>query len=417
MPSKYVYERPWLYERQRQAIFDALDGFGVPARMALIEASTKAGKTAGCMAWLFERAILDRTGGNHWWVAPVYPQAKIAYRRYKRGLPKGMFRANEQELTLTLPNDAVMWFKSGEKPDNLYGEDVLSAVIDEASRVREEAWHAIRSTLTATRGPMRAIGNVKGRKNWFYQLSRRAQQGERGLSYSKLTAYDAAAGGVISLDEIEEAKRDLPDHIWRELYLAEPSDDGGNPFGLGHIDACIRPMSGKPPVAIGIDLAQSIDFTVVVGLDEDGNVCGFERWNKEAWSQTEAKILQIVRSTPSLMDATGVGKPVWERCAATAPHIHPYTFTSKTKQQAMGALALAVQGHEVGFPEGKIADEMREFEYVSKPTGVTYSAPVGFHDDCVTALALAWLRYQEVRPLRSSSAAVLSASPWFGRGH
>ena len=29
-----------------------------------------------------------------------------------------------------------------------------------------EAWHALRSTLTATQGPVRIIGNVSGRRNW-----------------------------------------------------------------------------------------------------------------------------------------------------------------------------------------------------------------------------------------------------------
>jgi hypothetical protein len=29
----------------------------------------------------------------------------------------------------------------------------------------------------------------------------------------------------------------LPEHVFRELYLAEPSDDEGNPFGLEAIAA------------------------------------------------------------------------------------------------------------------------------------------------------------------------------------
>jgi hypothetical protein len=31
--------------------------------------------------------------------------------------------------------------------------------------MKEDAWTAIQSTLTATRGPVRIIGNVKGKKN------------------------------------------------------------------------------------------------------------------------------------------------------------------------------------------------------------------------------------------------------------
>ena len=56
----------------------------------------------------------------------------------------------------------MLWFKGADKPDALYGEDVYAAVIDEASRCKEEAWHAVRSTLTATRGPIRIIGSGLG---------------------------------------------------------------------------------------------------------------------------------------------------------------------------------------------------------------------------------------------------------------
>src|SRR5207302_1736063 len=129
------------------------------------------------------------------------------------------------QLRITLANGAVLWFKSAEKPDNLYGEDVYAAVVDEASRVREEAWHAVRSTLTATRGPIRIIGNVKGRKNWAYRMARRAESGEPGMHYARITAADAVQAGVLDAAEIEDARATLPESVFRELYEAEPSDD------------------------------------------------------------------------------------------------------------------------------------------------------------------------------------------------
>ena len=143
-----------------------------------------------------EKALAGREGNSFWWVAPVYGQAKMAYRRTKRGLPQQIYSSNESELTITLPNGAVIAFKSGEKADTLYGDDVYGAVIDEATRVREESWHAVRSTLTATRGSVRIIGNVKGRRNWAYRLARLAESGEPDWHYAKLTAYDAVDGGV-----------------------------------------------------------------------------------------------------------------------------------------------------------------------------------------------------------------------------
>jgi len=215
-----VYSRPYIYPAQEQAIFHG-------KRYGLIEASTKTGKTIGCIIWLAEQAMMGRVGNNYWWVAPIFPQAKIAFRRLKRGLPREYYIANESEMSLTLVNGAVIWFKGADKPDSLYGEDVHAAVVDEASRVKEEAWYAVRSTLTATRGKVRIIGNVKGRKNWFYGLCRRAQSGDDDYHYSKITAYDAAEAGILSLEEVEDAKRTLPDAVFRELYLAEASDDGG----------------------------------------------------------------------------------------------------------------------------------------------------------------------------------------------
>ena len=213
-----------------------------------------------------------KQGQTFWWISPVYPQAKIAFRRLKRGLPDNLFRVNESELTVTLANGSIIAFKSAEKPDNLYGEDVYAAVMDEATRIREEAWHAVRSTLTATRGFIRIIGNVKGRRNWAYALARKAEGGERGWQYSKLTSNDAIEAGIVAQDEVDQARRQLPEAVFKELYMAEPSDDGGNPFGQEAIRKCIGDISGKTPTVYGVDLAKSVDWTVCIGLDEDGEI-------------------------------------------------------------------------------------------------------------------------------------------------
>src|SRR5215472_6805145 len=129
---EFEYRRPWMYPKQLAAIFNPFDHRGKPARYSLIEAGTKTGKTIGCLTWLFEKALGGKPGQNFWWVAPVYPQAEIAFRRAKRGLPKQLIKCNNADLTIELlGRETFMWFKSGEKPDNLYGEDVWAAVMDE----------------------------------------------------------------------------------------------------------------------------------------------------------------------------------------------------------------------------------------------------------------------------------------------
>jgi len=402
MPTA-IYTRPQLYDLQRQFI-DA------PQRYAVIEAATKAGKTVGCLVWITEKAMAGKEGQNYWWVAPVYPQAEIAFKRLKRFLPRSVYRANESKLSLELANGAIIAFKSGEKPDNLYGEDVYAAVIDEATRVREEAWHAIRSTLTATGGPVRIIGNVKGSRNWAYRMAVQAKQGFPQMRHFKITAYDAADGladlkrdgkipetlSIITRDEIEDAKGQLPDHVFRELYLAEPSDDEGNPFGMDAIRACMEPMSTADPVAWGWDLAKAHDWTVGVALDARGKVCRFERW-QATWRATISDIKHITRSVAALVDSTGVGDPVLEQLQGSTGGVSNFAgfvFSNSSKQKLMEGLALAIHQREIGFPDGPITNELLAFEYQvlmtnGRVTGVRYSAPEGMYDDCVCALALA----------------------------
>lgn len=349
--------------------------------------------TAGCIIWITEQALSGRPGWNYWWVAPVSVQAEIAFRRCLRALPRDMAQANISLKTITLLNGAVIWFKSGDKPNSLYGDDVYAAVIDEASRFKEEAYHAVRSTLTATRGPIRVIGNVKGRRNWFFHLARRAQAGESPeLGYHKITAIDAVAANVLNADEIEDARRNLPDRVFRELYLAEPSDDGGNPFGFAAIRACVKPLSKRPPVVWGWDLAKSVDWTVGIGLDAFGDCCRFERFQLP-WNATMERISALTGRTPALIDSTGVGDPVVELLQKRpGSKVEGFKFTAPSKQMLMEGLAVAIQSQKISFPDGKacpMIHELEQFEYEYTRTGVRYSAPEGFHDDCVIALGLA----------------------------
>ena len=375
------YRRPALYAKQEAAIFS-------PERYSVIEGSTKCGKTVACIAWILEQAMQGRPGQAFWWVSPAYSQAKIAYRRLKRGLPQSLYASNESELTITLANGSVISFRSAEKPDNLYGEDVYSAVLDEATRMREEAWFAIRTTLTATRGKIRIIGNVKGRRNWAYQLARRAEGGEPGWHYAKLTAADAVEAGIVAEDEVAQAQRQLPEAVFRELYFAEPSDDGGNPFGQEAIRRCIGDISGKPPVVYGVDLAKSVDWTVAIGLDEDGAVCRFDRY-QWPWEETVRRLTQEIGVVPAVVDSTGVGDPIVERLQRGLSSVQGYHFSSSSKQKLMEGLAVAIQTREVRYPQGPIVAELDIFAFEYTRTGVRYSAPDGTHDDCVMALALA----------------------------
>jgi hypothetical protein len=186
---------------------------------------------------------------------------RLAWRLYGLPLQSLGASANRSDLVITMPNQARWVFKTAEKPDLLYGEKVWTLVIDEASRCRDEAIHACWSTMTVTRGPIRMIGNVRGRHNLHYQWSRKGESGEPGFAYHRITADDAVTAGVFRREDVEAARSALPHAVFRELYYCEPSDDGANPFGLTHIAECVRRCGGQlspGPVRVwGFDYARN----------------------------------------------------------------------------------------------------------------------------------------------------------------
>lgn len=377
---------PDMYPRQREALMH-------PARYVFIEGSTKSGKTAGCMTWQMAQ-VLSRRPGVHWWVAPIYSQAKIAFKRILKDYDgTGIFaRVDNSGLSIDFVNGATWSFKSADNDDALYGEELQSAVIDEASRCKEGTWAAVRSTTTTTQAPIRAIGNVRGRKNWHYVQCRKAEAGEPGYHYAKLTAQDAVDGGILDPSELEQAQRDLSHEVYRELYFCEPSEEAYNPFGYAAIDACTADgLSRHPPVVYGLDLARKADWTVLVGLDQYGHVSRFWRHQGGTWNELVDAIVGQVGDVPVHVDATGVGDVVVEQLRMRGVNVRPFVFTASSKQDLMQSLRIALAESRIKYPDGPIRSELECFEYSMGAGGrVSYSAPSGMHDDCVCALALAW---------------------------
>ena len=404
-PGPSVYQRPPLYPKQEQAIF-------CPERYAIIEASTKSGKSAGCFCWLFEKALQAPVrGARFYWVAPWYKTARIMFDRAteKMGLPPSLYESNKSEVSIRLKrNGAVIEFRSAEKPDALYGDDVYAAVIDEVTRARQESFVAVRTTLTATQGPLRMIGNVTDRKNFAYHLARRAEAGEPNWHYAKLTAWDAVEAGVLAREEIEDAQRLLAPDVFAALYMAEAAEDGTCPFRPN-----FRPLSTKPPVAWGWDLGKSVDWTWGIGLDEDGAVCRSERWQRKPWPVTFRAIVGLTAGAPAMVDATGLGDPAVESIQAHARELmgtanfEGFVFTMPSKQTIMEQMGIGFESDRLWLvdcaclspscPHCVLRAEVTAFQFEYTRLGVRYAAPEGMHDDGVCALALAYAKLSQVR--------------------
>jgi len=93
-----------------------------------------------------------------------------------------------------------------------------------------------------------------------------------------------------------------------------------------------------------------------------------------------------------MLDATGVGDPVYDALARELPDVTPFKITQTTKRELVQGLMLAIEKRDVGWPASwdVLTSELERYEYEIGPTGsISYGAPSGYHDDCVIALALA----------------------------
>jgi phage FluMu gp28-like protein len=315
------------------------------------------------------------------YITPTYSLAKVFFNRLIHALP---FLNNKSDLKLSFPNGGSVEFFTGERFDNLRGRKFHWVIVDEASFIPdlEQGWlNSIRPTLTDYKGRALFLSTPRG-KNYFYSLFMKDEQGWESF---KFTTYD---NPYIDKAEIDEARTQLPEAVFEQEYMANPMENAANPFGSSHIRSCIQPLSTREIVSFGIDLAKSTDFTAIIGLDSGGNVAYFDRFQMD-WNSTKQAILQLPKK-PMLIDSTGVGDPIVEDLQREGRHIMGLKFTQVSKQQLMLGLQTAIQSRKIGYPEGHIVKELEVFEYQYSATGVKYSAPSGFHDDCVMALALAY---------------------------
>jgi hypothetical protein len=321
------------------------------------------------------------------YITPTYQLGKIFFKEIVDLLPLEIYSKNESDLVITFITGGSIRFFTGERLDNLRGLKFHLAVIDEASFIPnlEDGWlNSIRPTLTDYKGKAIFLSTPKG-KNYFFSLFSKAEPDWQSF---KFTTYD---NPYIDPNEIDDARKQLPEVVFEQEYMANPAENAANPFGSQHISKCLHPVTTMPVVAYGIDLAKSVDWTVIVGLDEDGNVAYFDRFQMD-WHNTKQTILRLPKC-PILVDSTGVGDPILEDLQREGVMIQGLKFTSSSKQQLMEGLQAAIHQGKIGYPEGIISQELEVFEYQYTATGVKYSAPSGFHDDAVVGLALAWQNF------------------------
>lgn len=326
-----------------------------------------------------------------WWVAPTYdlctPGLDACETLYP---PEWVERITTQpgNISITFTWGGLIEFKSAEKERSMRGRGLRGLLVEEAGEIKDNVWDILRPTLADYRAPAFIFSSPKGR-NWFWQLAMRGLNGEPGY---ETFIHPTAMNPFISKEEIEEARRNTPDRLFRQEWLAEfISDAGGvfpNPRRLVRGELS-EPRGGERYV-IGWDPAKHHDYSAIcIDRIRDRHTVHFQRLHKAPYPQQTELVARLARDykAPVVLDVGGPGDPIWDYLVAAGVEVWPYRFTHTSKQSLINNLAMHIGEGSTTWPDLPVLTN--ELEIYEWKEGGKSGAPDNAHDDSVMAKALA----------------------------
>lgn len=333
------------------------------------------------------------------WVSPTYRQAKKVSDEMDSAF-KGLFNYNRSELIMKTPNGSQLQMFSSERYDNIRGFTFDFLVMDEAAWQDEEAWTSVLRPTILVKGKKVLFLSTPRGKNWFYTMFQLGLTEDNYKSF-RFTSYD---NPMIDPKEIDAAKQVLPDHIFRQEYLAEFIDDAGSVFR--NITDSVRIGQPSTKLYAGIDLGRADDYTVLTIINDKNEEILCQRWRHMDWSTiiNEATATLNQYKPRVRIESNGAQDAIFEmiqkKVTYQKSYIEPFVTTSKSKQTIIEDLIVCFEEKSIGiighdFQKHEL--EAFTYEYNNKTRSIKYSAPTGLHDDYVMSRAIAYSSLKDNR--------------------
>jgi hypothetical protein len=186
-------------------------------RWSCIVAHRRAGKTVACVNELVVRALYStKKNPRYGYVAPFRQQAKnIAWVYLKEAVQGIAVDVRESDLSVKLPNGAIIALYGSDNPDALRGLYFDGLVVDEFADCRPSLWaEVLLPTLADRKGWCVFIGTPKGRNQFydFYELSKRSDD---WFSLS----LDAETSQILDPDELAQLKDQMSEAQYEQEML------------------------------------------------------------------------------------------------------------------------------------------------------------------------------------------------------
>ena len=363
-------------------------------------------KTTLTMAIAVENAV---QGKAIIWGAPTYDQVRIGFEETQKAAV-GIAEFNQSRMEAIFPNGGKVIYRSLDKANNVRGHTADGVVMDEAAYVDKEAWNKVlRPMLIDTGGWSWAIGSPNGR-NWYWEEHVKAADDPDSMAWQVPTlGVRITDDGLvrephpyenpdIPFDEIEKLFQSSPRKEFEQEILGQFVDLSGGVFRRVQEAAILEPREPEPgkQYVAGVDVAASVDFTVVTVLDaETKEMVWMDRFNRVDYPVLIDRLEAVYKRyhlTSMVVESNSIGRPVIDELVARGLNIVPFTTTSATKQAIIQNLQAAFENGQILVLNNQIlVGELLSFESKRNASGgFSYSAPDGMHDDCVLSLAIAW---------------------------
>ena len=189
-------------------------------RFAAMVVHRRAGKTVAAIHDIVIKALrTTKKQPRYAYVAPFYSQAKSIAWTYLKDAVRGFaIEMRESELSVTLPNGAVIRLFGADNPDTLRGLYFDGIVLDEFGDFRPKLYgEVILPTIADRQGWLLAIGTPKGKNNAFYQICQRAKYSEEWY-FKELKA---STSGLLPQSELDLMREQMsPEQYDQEFEIS-----------------------------------------------------------------------------------------------------------------------------------------------------------------------------------------------------
>jgi len=246
-------------------------------RFRVLVSGRRFGKTYLCIAEMMKYAT--KVKQNIWYVAPTFKMAReIVWSKLKQMLSdfKWVDVINESNLSIRIKKTgSIISLKGCENYDSLRGVGIDFLILDEFADIEEKAWtEVLRASIADTEGDVLMCGSPKGYGNWSYRMYLKGKQEKEWDSFQ----YTTLQGGMVSKEEIEQAKQDIDIRTFRQEFEGTFENYAGSVYYNFHAVENVKEkkIDFSKPLHIGLDFnvdpmsasVAQIDKNIIHFVDE-----------------------------------------------------------------------------------------------------------------------------------------------------